>query len=138
MENIVKYIAFNILLQVIEFLKECFHSDCGGFGPFPKHDPNLLSTLSAVQIAAMYDIIDDENVINIPSIVAYVKSLQQEDGSFAMDKWGEIDTRFSFCAVATLALLGHLDSINLDTVSYCCKYHYQGILPTFQIYLLNF
>ena len=72
----------------------------------------------------MYDIIDDENVINIPSIVAYVKSLQQEDGSFAMDKWGEIDTRFSFCAVATLALLGHLDSINLDTVSYCCKYHY--------------
>ena len=64
----------------------------------------------------MYDIIDDENVLNIPSIVSYVKSLQQEDGSFAMDKWGEIDTRFSFCAVAILSLIGHLDAINVEKV----------------------
>ena len=62
----------------------------------------------------MYNIIDDEKVLNIPSIVSYVKSLQQEDGSFAMDKWGEIDTRFSFCSVATLALLGHLDAYGAD------------------------
>uniref|UniRef100_A0A671P5B1 Geranylgeranyl transferase type-2 subunit beta n=1 Tax=Sinocyclocheilus anshuiensis TaxID=1608454 RepID=A0A671P5B1_9TELE len=47
-------------------------------------------------------------------VVDYVKGLQQEDGSFAGDKWGEIDTRFSFCAVATLALLGKLDAINMD------------------------
>ena len=64
----------------------------------------------------MYDIIDDEDVLNIPSIVSYVKSLQQEDGSFAMDKWGEIDTRFSFCAVAILSLIGHLDAINVEKV----------------------
>ena len=64
----------------------------------------------------MYDIIDDENVLNIPSIVFYVKSLQQEDGSFAMDKWGEIDTRFSFCAVAILSLVGQLDAINVEKV----------------------
>ena len=64
----------------------------------------------------MYDIIDEENVLNIPSIVSYVKSLQQEDGSFAMDKWGEIDTRFSFCAVAILSLIGHLDAINVEKV----------------------
>ena len=64
----------------------------------------------------MYDIIHDENVLNIPSIVSYVKSLQQEDGSFAMDKWGEIDTRFSFCAVAILSLIGHLDAINVEKV----------------------
>ena len=71
----------------------------------------------------MYDIIDDEKVLNIPSIVSYVKSLQQEDGSFAMDKWGEIDTRFSFCAVATLALLGHLDAINVEKVGYIKGWH---------------
>ena len=64
----------------------------------------------------MYDIIHDKNVLDIPSIVSYVKSLQQEDGSFAMDKWGEIDTRFSFCAVATLSLIGHLDAINEEKV----------------------
>ena len=39
------------------------------------------------------------------SIVSYVSGLQQNDGSFAGDQWGEIDTRFSFCAVACLALL---------------------------------
>ena len=98
-------------------MKDCFHCDCGGFGPFPQHDPNLLSTLSAVQIAAIYDLIDDKDILDVASIVSYVKSLQQKDGSFAMDKWGEIDTRFSFCAVATLALLGHLDAINVDMVS---------------------
>lgn len=38
-------------------------------------------------------------------VVRYVAELQQPDGSFAGDEWGEIDTRFSFCALATLALL---------------------------------
>ena len=28
--------------------------------------------------------------------------------TFAGDKWGEVDTRFSFCAVAALALVGRL------------------------------
>lgn len=60
--------------------------------------------------------------------------LQNEDGSFNGDKWGEVDTRFSMCAVACLALLvrgliitgnkfqthstqclqGRLDAINID------------------------
>ena len=30
------------------------------------------------------------------------------------DKWGEVDTRFSFCAVAALALLGELNAIDID------------------------
>ena len=102
---------------MIEFLKECFHSDSGGYGPFPEHDPQLLFTLSAVQIATMYDVVDDADILDIPSIVNYVKNLQQGDGSFAGDKWGEIDTRFSFCAVAILSLLGQLDAINIDKVT---------------------
>ena len=40
--------------------------------------------------------------------------MQQSDGSFAGDEWLEIDTRFSYCAVATLALLGGLDRINIE------------------------
>ena len=99
--------------KVLDFLKECYHPDCGGFGPFPQHDPHLLFTLSAVQIATMYDATD---VLDIPLIISYVKNLQQEDGSFAGDKWGEIDTRFSFCAAAILSLLGHLDAINVEKV----------------------
>lgn len=50
----------------------------------------------------MYDKVD---LINIESLVSYVVSLQKEDGSFTGDKWGEVDTRFSFCAVACLSLV---------------------------------
>lgn len=37
---------------------------------------------------------------------ADVLSLQRDDGSFAGDEWGEVDTRFSYCALSTLRLLG--------------------------------
>lgn len=37
--------------------------------------------------------------------MSYVSKLQQDDGSFTGDKWGEIDTRYSFCALACLSLL---------------------------------
>lgn len=50
----------------------------------------------------MYDAVD---LINIESLVSYVVGLQQKDGSFVGDKWGEVDTRFSFCAVACLSLV---------------------------------
>uniref|UniRef100_A0A803TGK5 Geranylgeranyl transferase type II subunit beta n=1 Tax=Anolis carolinensis TaxID=28377 RepID=A0A803TGK5_ANOCA len=53
-------------------------------------------------------------VVDVNKIVEYKKKLQKEDGSFAGDKLGEVDTRFSFCAVATLALLGKLDAIDVD------------------------
>uniref|UniRef100_A0A671MTH5 Geranylgeranyl transferase type II subunit beta n=1 Tax=Sinocyclocheilus anshuiensis TaxID=1608454 RepID=A0A671MTH5_9TELE len=87
--------------EIIEFIKSCQH-DCGGISASIGHDPHLLYTLSAVQILSLYDSI---NIIDVDKVMDYVKGLQQEDGSFAGDKWGEIDTRFSFCAVATLALL---------------------------------
>ena len=61
----------------------------------------------------MYDELD---MLDITGIVSYVKSLQQKDGSFTGDKWGEVDTRFSFCAVAILSLLGHLDAIQIKQV----------------------
>ena len=114
---------------MLEFLKECYHPDCGGFGPFPQHDPHLLFTLSAVQIATMYDATD---VLDIPLIISYVKNLQQEDGSFAGDKWGEIDTRFSFCAAAILSLLGHLDAINVEKVWVISFYEILELLNFFE------
>ena len=49
----------------------------------------------------------------------FVSSLQQPDGSFYGDKWGEVDTRFSYCAVSVLSLLGLLNEeyINLETAA---------------------
>lgn len=59
-----------------------------------------------------------------------VLSLQDpETGSFAGDEWGEIDTRFTYCAVACLSLLGQLDKLDSDkTVAWLekCKNHDGG------------
>ena len=50
----------------------------------------------------LYDEVDS---VDVHKIVEYVSGLQLADGSFTGDKWGEVDTRFSFCAIACLALL---------------------------------
>lgn len=94
--------------EIIEYVKSC-ESESGGFSPAPKHDKSILYTLSAIQIACLYDRMD---IINQDKAVAYIASLQNKDGSFAGDEWGEIDTRFSFCAVASLALMKRLHDNN--------------------------
>lgn len=46
--------------------------------------------------------------------MADVASLQQPDGSFFGDQWGEVDTRFSYCAVNCLSLLNRLDAVDVE------------------------
>lgn len=62
----------------------------------------LQLTSFGLQILCLYDALD---VVNTEKIVQYITKLQNDDGSFSGDQWGEVDTRFSFCAVACLALL---------------------------------
>ncbi|KAH0816693.1 hypothetical protein GEV33_006096 [Tenebrio molitor] len=97
--------------EIVAYVKNCQDPESGGISACFGHDPHLLHTLSAVQILAMYDKLD---AIDTEGVVKYVTALQQPDGSFTGDKWGEVDTRFSFCAVATLSLLKRLDAIDVD------------------------
>lgn len=56
------------------------------------------------------------------SSVSVITSLQQPSGVFAGDCWGEVDTRFLYCAVNALSLVGHLDKMNVDkAVEYIVK-----------------
>lgn len=98
--------------DIIEFIVKCQDKTTGGFSPSLKHDPHLLSTLSAIQILSL---LDSVSAIDADAVVHYVKSLQNSNGSFSGDCWGEVDTRFSFCAVACLALLKRLDAIDQDS-----------------------
>jgi geranylgeranyl transferase type-2 subunit beta len=82
------------------------------FGGNADQDPHLLYTLSGIQVLALYDAL---NLIDCEAIVAYVAALQQGNGSFAGDEWGEVDSRFSYCALLTLAILGRMDAVNLQT-----------------------
>lgn len=43
---------------VVDFVLSCQHPN-GGFGAAPGHDAHMLSTVSAVQILAMLDALDD-------------------------------------------------------------------------------
>lgn len=73
-------------------------------------DVHLLYTLSGVQILAMYGSLDR---IDGAAVASYVAGLQQEDGSFSGDVWGEVDSRFSYCALLTLAILGRMDAVDV-------------------------
>lgn len=95
---------------ILKFLKRCYCPQLGGFSACENHDPHLLYTLSAVQILCVYNCLDE---VDLDGIAKYVASLQQPDGSFIGDRWGEIDTRFSFCAVAVLTLIVSLKNKNL-------------------------
>eukprot|EP00126_Sphaerothecum_destruens_P014931 Sdes_comp8827_c0_seq1m213 len=93
--------------SVLEFVASCQNDD-GGFGCILGADSHLLFTLSAVQILALYDAFD---AVSVPNIIAYVTSLQLPDGSFTGDaSCGEVDSRFVFCALACLSLLGALSA----------------------------
>ena len=96
---------------ILEFVDSCLHTDCFGFSASVEHDPHLLYTLSAIQILAIYDELDR---IDRDKVAQFIAGLQQSDGSFYGDKWGEVDSRFSFCALASLTLLGRLDAVDVD------------------------
>ncbi|XP_017776237.1 PREDICTED: geranylgeranyl transferase type-2 subunit beta [Nicrophorus vespilloides] len=97
--------------EIVEFVQKCQDPESGGISGCINHDPHLLHTVSAIQVLCIYDRLD---AINVEGVIKYVKSLQKDDGSFTGDKWGEVDTRFSFCAVLTLSLLKRMDAIDVD------------------------
>jgi geranylgeranyl transferase type-2 subunit beta len=101
--------------KIVEWVMLCQHPN-GSFGGNVGHDPHILYTLSAVQILAMCGRLDK---IDKAQVASYFASLQQTNGSFAGDEWGEIDTRFSYCALSGLSILGCLESGVVDVGKAC-------------------
>jgi len=101
----------NRKLSIVDWVFECYDEESGGFGGNIGHDGHILYTLSAIQILAMADHLNDSR-LKVHKILQFLSSLQQPDGSFAGDTWGEIDTRFSYCALSCLSLLRALPSLD--------------------------
>jgi len=99
---------------IVDWVFDCFDESAGGFGGRPGHDAHLLYTLSAVQILALADCLEDPR-LQRSAVVEFCSKLQQADGSFAGDKWGEIDTRFTYCALSTLSILQALGNNSSTT-----------------------
>ncbi|CCE64824.1 hypothetical protein TPHA_0I03230 [Tetrapisispora phaffii CBS 4417] len=114
--------------DVIKFVLSCFDDQYGGFAPFPKHDGHLLSTLSGLQILATYNSLDALTVIRREKCIKFIKGNQLPDGSFQGDRFGEVDTRFSYNALSSLSILGELSSDVVDpAVDFILKcYNFDG------------
>ena len=106
--------------SLLDWLFTCWDDKSGGFGGNSKQDAHLLYTLSAVQILALTGSLQDER-LQTDRIVSFCVSLQQADGSFVGDAWGEVDTRFTYCALSTLSILGRLDAVRVEqAAAYIC------------------
>lgn len=96
--------------DTVEYLKKCANKN-GGYGGSIGQDSHITSTHYAILVLAQLgrlDVVDNEKV------AGYIKSLQNPDGSFRADKYTETDSRFSYCAVAILKILGKLNSDYID------------------------
>lgn len=98
--------------SVVEYVRSCWNSVNGGFSSHPNHDTHILSTLSGIQILVTLDA-TKESDIDTNKVVDYILSLRRPNkGYFTGDEWGESDTRFTYCAINTLSLLGALHKLN--------------------------
>ncbi|KZV41767.1 pentatricopeptide repeat-containing protein [Dorcoceras hygrometricum] len=112
--------------EVVSWVMQC-QDESGGFGGNIGHDPHILYTLSAIQVLALFDKMDvldkdkfktqEQSQLNQIDLHFNldIAGLQNEDGSFSGDMWGEVDTRFSYIALCSLALLRCLDKVNVET-----------------------
>ena len=101
--------------SIVDWVFTCYDASTGGFGGNQNQDGHILYTLSALQILALANALSHPMLLNkIENIVNFISSCQQEDGSFAGDEWGEVDTRFTYCALSSLSLLNRLDAVDVD------------------------
>jgi geranylgeranyl transferase type-2 subunit beta len=105
---------------ILDWLWSCYDRKSHSFGGNTGHEGHLLYTLSALQILALSDELHSSErlVANRENIAQFVASLQQPDGSFVGDTVAlEIDTRFTYCALQSLALLDALDRVDLQAAA---------------------
>lgn len=97
--------------ETIKLLSQC-ENENGGYGGCIGQDSHITSTHYAILVLSQLDSLDQ---VKKEKVASYIKSLQNEDGSFKADEYSETDSRFSYCAVAILKILGLLNSnyINL-------------------------
>ena len=112
--NLINSIDKHDTENTVKFLSQCFNPD-GGYGGSVGQDSHITSTHYALLVLIQLnklDIIKNDDKIKIAN---YIKSLQNDDGSFKGDTYAETDSRFSYNAVSILKILGLLNEnyINL-------------------------
>ncbi|KAI5115467.1 hypothetical protein M0805_008111 [Coniferiporia weirii] len=97
--------------ETVEYVMSCWDEEAGAFGAHPDHDAHILSTLSAIQILAIQNALDR---LDVARVTNFILSLQLPSGAFAGDRFGESDTRFLYCSISALSLIGQLPALDRD------------------------
>lgn len=96
----------------IKYLISCLKMD-GGFGPTKEYTSNLVSTFHALQIFF---------IMNVPfyscKTVEFICSLQNSEGAFMNDRFGELDTRIDCCAILSLHLLSIMKDFAENNIAF--------------------
>eukprot|EP01067_Filipodium_phascolosomae_P002242 Filipodium_phascolosomae@DN2336_c0_g1_i5.p1 len=105
--------------EVVQWVMSCKNPENGSFAPNQGHDGNLTTTHYALLILAVYGEMERLSDNDITTLTDWIESLQNSDGGFKGDKWGEADTRFCYSALACLSILHQL---NKADVKGCVNY----------------
>ena len=104
-----------------------FKNADGGFGVAPGHDSHITATHYAILILTQLG----ERSVNVSEISSYLCNLQLPDGSVQGDKWGEVDLRFAYDAVAICKLCNvekfHVNKLMIWIMS--CQNNDGGFAP---------
>ncbi|XP_055388875.1 uncharacterized protein LOC129617859 [Condylostylus longicornis] len=109
---------------IVAWISKCWDPLRGGYGSNIGQDAHLTSTLVsgffcctywgcqyALLILAMMNSLDE---VQVEPLIAWVQSLQNPDGSFSADEWGESDGRFIYCAICILTIVNRLNCISTE------------------------
>ena len=112
--NLINHLDKHDIDGTVKLLSECYNSD-GGYGGSVGQDSHITSTHYALLILIQLNKLDIISEEQKQKTANYIKSLQNEDGSFKGDTYAETDSRFSYNAVSILKILGLLNEkyINL-------------------------
>lgn len=96
------------LTAAIETLSQCKNAECGGYGGGPYQESHTLSTYAIVRALCAIGTKEAYTSIDRASILKFLRSIKEPDGSFLSQIGGESDMRCVYCALSTAALLNIL------------------------------
>lgn len=93
----------SICSDVCGFLARC-QSPTGGFAGGPGQHAHLAPTYAAVNALCIIGTQEAYDVINRKTLLDFLYSVKQPDGSFVMHVGGEVDVRSAYCAASVASL----------------------------------
>ncbi|OQS53573.1 TYPE II PROTEIN FARNESYLTRANSFERASE BETA SUBUNIT [Ecytonucleospora hepatopenaei] len=116
--------------MVVEYTKECYCSETGGFAPAVGYAPNVTSTLSGIQIVYLVNNINssilkyinikkireyliNSNIHNIHNTNIYNTNIYNNTLYYCNDLFGDIDTRIDCCIIVGLYILNKIENTNI-------------------------